>query len=97
MKIESAQIVADTVFSIMNNSMQSNFNADMSRLEKEKQAKLSNSKLTEKQKAKIEADYAKKQAKLKEEQFRKEKAASIIQAIINTAIAVTKASPMYLR
>ena len=91
--IEATQTTADAIFTIISNSDQAAFDHKMSLLEREKQAKLNNSKLTEKQRAKIEADYAKKQAKLKEEQFRKEKAASIIQAIINTAIAVTKASP----
>lgn len=90
--IEAAQTTSDTIFTIIANSDQAAFDHKMSLLEKEKQAKLSNSKLTEKQRAKIEADYAKKQAKMKEEQFRKEKAASIIQAIINTALAVSKAA-----
>ena len=91
--IESASIVADTAFSIIANADQKAFDHKMMLLDKEKEKKLSNANLTEKQKAKIEADYAKKTAKLKEEQFKKEKAASIIQAIINTALSVTKAAP----
>ncbi len=89
--IEATQTTSDAIFTIISNNDKAAFDYKMSLLEREKQAKLSNSKLTEKQKAKIEADYAKKQAKLKEEQFRKEKAAAIIQAIINTALSVSKA------
>ena len=91
--LESAGTVTDAAFTIIANADQKAFDHKMSLLDKEKEKKLSVANLTEKQKAKIEADYAKKTAKLKEEQFKKEKAASIIQALINTALAVTKAAP----
>jgi len=91
--IEATQTTTDAIFTIISNSDQAAFDHKVSLIEKEKELKLKNAKLTEKQREKIEADAAKKIAKLKEEQFRKEKAAAIIQAIINTALAVTKASP----
>ena len=90
--IEAAQTSSDAIFQIISQRDQAAFDNKMNLLEKEKEAKLKNAKLTEKQRERIEADYAKKQAKLREEQFRKEKAASIIQAIINTALAVSKAA-----
>jgi len=91
--IEQAQVTSDATFQIISDSATAEFDLKMSLLEKEKEAKLSNTNLTEAQKNKIEADYAKKAAKLKTEQFKKQKAADIIQAIINTALAVSKALP----
>lgn len=89
--IEAAQATTDATFEIIKNSSTAEYDLKLSLLEKEKEAKLSNAKLTEAQKAKIEADYAKKSAKLKTEQFKKDKAAAIIQSIINTALAVVSA------
>jgi len=91
--IEQAQVVSDTTFQIMADSANAEFDLKMSLLEKEKDAKLDNAKLTEAQKKKIEDDYNKKAAKLKTDQFKKQKSADIIQAIINTALAVTKSLP----
>lgn len=91
--LEQAQVTSDAIFAIVANSSMAEFDLKMSLLQKEKDAKLSNAKLTEAQKKKIEEEYAKKESKLKTEQFKKDKAAAIIQAIINTALAVTKASP----
>ena len=89
--IDSAQITADASFNIIQNSMAAEYDLKMSYMEREKEAKLNNANLTEKQKAKITADYEKKAAKLKSEQFKKEKAAAVVQSIINTALAVTAA------
>ena len=89
--IEQAQVTSDATFQIIADSATAEFDLKMSLLEKEKEAKLSAANLTEKQKEKIEADYAKKAAKLKTEQFKKDKAAAIIQATINGVIAVLKA------
>jgi hypothetical protein len=89
--IESAQTTSDTIFQITADRATAEFDLQMSLLEKEKEAKLSAANLTEAQKAKIESDYAKKVSKLKTEQFKKDKAAAIIQATINGVIAVLKA------
>lgn len=88
--IEQAQVTSDTTFQIIADSANAELDLKLSNLEKEQEAKLKNAKLTEEQKAKIEADYQKKSSKLKQEQFKKQKAADIIQAIINTALSVTK-------
>ena len=87
--VEQAQTLADTTFTILSDRRQAEFDLEMAMLEKEKNAKLSNANLTEKEKAKIEADFAKKAARMKQDNFKKEKAAAIIQSLINTAIAVT--------
>lgn len=91
--LAATETVTDAAMTMIRNADQAAFDNKMMLLEKEKEAKLSNTKLTEKQRAKIEEDYRKKEAKLKEQQFRKQKAADIIQSIINTALGVTKASP----
>lgn len=89
--IEATQNISDAAFQIISNADQAAYDNKIALLEKEKEAKLSNTKLTEKQRAKIEEEYRKKEAKIKEEQFRKNKSAQIIQSIINTALAVTNA------
>jgi hypothetical protein len=88
--LEMTQTAADAALTIITNADQAAYDNKMNLLEKEKEAKLKNAKLTEKQREKIEADYSKKVSKLKEEQFKKQKAADIIQAIINTALAVSR-------
>lgn len=89
--ISEAQTVADATFQIMANASGAELEMKLSNLDKEKEARLANSKLTEEQKAKITADYEKKSRKLRTDDAKKQKAAAIIQAIINTALAVTAA------
>jgi len=91
MAISAASQTSDEIFNIISQKDQEAFDKKMNLLEKEKEAKLKNANLTEKQKAKIEADYEKKAAKVKEEAFKKKKAADFIQSLINTALAVTNA------
>jgi len=91
--IDAAQQTTDATFSIIANAANAEFDLKMSNLEKEKDEKLKNTKLTEAAKAKIEEDYKKKSDKLKTEAAKKQKSADIIQAIINTALAVSKALP----
>lgn len=91
MKIEAAQITADSIFNIIRGRDQAALEGKLSDLDKEKDAKLKNSKLTEAQKAKIEADYDAKSRKLKNEAAKKEKTANIIEAIIQGALSVLRA------
>ena len=78
----SAQIV-----NAQNNATQS----QLSDLEKEKNVKLSNAKLTAKERARIEAEFIRKEQELKRKQFEDNKTGSIVQAIINTALGITQA------
>ena len=91
MAIDAAQQTSDAAFAIIANSANAEFDLKMGLLEKEKDEKLKNTKLTEAQKAKIEEEYRKKEAKLKTDAAKKEKAAAIIQAIISGVLAVLKA------
>lgn len=88
--IEATQSTSDAAFDIIRNNDQAILDGKLADLEKEKNAKLANTHLSEKQKAKIEEEYAKKTAKAKTDAAKKEKAAAIIQAIINTALAIGK-------
>jgi len=91
--LNSIQVASDAAFDIYAASQDARFNREMSLLNKQMEAELSNKNLTEEQKDKIRAKYAAKEAKLKQEQFKRQKIADIIQAIINTAMAVVKALP----
>lgn len=91
--IEQAETASNAVFDIWRNSSNARFDHEMSLLDAQMEKELSNKKLTEEQKDKIREKYAAKERKLKQEQFRKQKTADIIQSIINTALAVVKALP----
>jgi len=62
----------------------------MSLLDKERERELSNKNLTEDQKNAINERYAKKEAALKNDAFKKEQNASAVQALINGALGITK-------
>jgi TP901 family phage tail tape measure protein len=62
----------------------------LAELEDQKQRTLANTSLTEQQKEVIENQYRQREAQIKRRQFQREKAASIIESLINTAVAVTK-------
>ena len=89
--IEATQQISNAAFSIAKQNIDDQANAQLSALQKQKDTELSNKNLTEAQRAKIEEKYRKQEAKIKAEAYRKQKAADILQAIINTALAVTKA------
>lgn len=89
--IAQAQTTSNALFDIVRNRQQAEFDHKMNLLQKEKELELSNKNLTEEQKADIEKKYLDKERKLKTEAYKKEKAASIIQAVINTALAIMNA------
>jgi hypothetical protein len=92
---QAALSIADStqnaIFDIVKNKQQAQFDHKMSLLEKQRDAELSNEKLTEEQRDKIREKYRKKEAALKLEQWKKQKAADIIQGIIKGALAVITA------
>lgn len=89
--ISIAESTQSAIFNIVRDRQQAAFDHKMALLEKAKEKELSNKHLTEDQKNAIEAKYAKKEKALKTEAFKKQKAASIIQGIMNTALAVINA------
>ncbi|WP_413668917.1 hypothetical protein ACEN9X_02570 [Mucilaginibacter sp. Mucisp86] len=90
--LQSAQQVADKAFSIIQNNIKTESDARIRGLEKDKAAELSNKNLTNTQKKGIEDKYQKKEAAEKVKAFKAEQKASILQAVINGALAVTKAT-----
>ena len=91
--IQSAQAVSDAVFSIAANNRQRETDLKLSALDKEREQELSRKGLTEKQKEAINKKYAEKEKEIKLQAWKADKSASITQAIINGALAVTKALP----
>lgn len=92
----SLQIASETInaiFSIQSERRQAETDEELARLDEEREKELANKDLTENQRAAIEAKFRKKEAKIKEDAFKKEKGAKIIEAIIATALAIIKAAP----
>lgn len=88
--IELASQAASTMMDIANTQRQAAFDNQMSQLQKEKEAELSNKKLTEAQKEAINKKYADKEKALKRKKFEDDKKAKIAEAVINAALGVTK-------
>ena len=89
-ELQTAQQVSNSAFSILQNSIKSQSTAKIKQLETQKDAELKNSSLTSSQKQAIEEKYKKKEADEKTKAFKAEQRASILQAVINGALAITK-------
>jgi len=90
-EIEGAQILSNTIFEITNRDINARYEAEISAIEKRTTTLLDNENLTAAQRKKIEDKAQRDIAKIKTEQFKRQKAADIIQATINTALAVSRA------
>jgi hypothetical protein len=88
--IDQARVVTDTIFTIGQQNRQAEFDAEIEQLNRLRENELANKNLTEAQRAQIEKRYAQEEAKLKRQAWEQQKAADLAQAIINTALAVTK-------
>jgi len=91
-EIQTAQQVSTAAFGIVQNGIKQQADAKIAALEKQKNAELANSNLTSSQKAIIEAKYKKQEDKVKAKAFKEEQEASLAQAVINGALAITKAT-----
>ena len=91
-ELKTTQEVSNAAFSILQNSIKSQSEAKIKQLETQKTSELNNSSLTSSQKKVIEEKYAKKEAEEKTKAFKAEQKASILQAVINGALAITKAT-----
>jgi len=89
-ELQEAKKVADAAFSIIKNSITAASEAKISGLEKDKTSELSNRSLTSAQKLAIEQKFKQQEGKIKTKAFKQEQEASILQAVINGALAVTK-------
>jgi hypothetical protein len=88
--LQTAQQVSDKAFSIISNNIKSQSDTKIKGLEKDKTAELSNKNLTSTQRQAIEAKYQKQENAEKVKAFKAEQKASILQAVINGALAITK-------
>jgi myosin heavy subunit len=88
--IDAARVLTDTLFTIGQQNRQATFDAEIEQLNRLRENELANKNLTEAQRAQIEKRYAQEEAKLKRQAWEQQKAADLAQAIINTALAVTK-------
>lgn len=91
--LDIAQSTADALFTITANNRQAELDAVLSNLDKQREKELANKNLTENQKKAINDKYDKQVKAEKLKAWKADKQASIIQSIINTALAVTKALP----
>jgi hypothetical protein len=91
--LEAAQSVADAVFQIAANNRQRETDIKLNALDKEREKELSQMNLSEKQKAAINKKFDAQEKAIKLKAWEDEKKAAIGQALINGAIAVTKALP----
>jgi hypothetical protein len=89
--IDQARVVTDTIFTIGQQNRQATFDAEIEQLNRLRENELANKNLTEAQRAQIEKRYAQEEAKLKRQAWEQQKAADLAQAIINTALAVSRA------
>jgi hypothetical protein len=90
--LNTAQQVADKAFSIIGNNIKASSDAKIKGLEKDKAGELSNKNLTETQRKAIEDKYKKKEDQEKLKAFKAEQRMSVLQAVVNGALAVTKAT-----
>jgi hypothetical protein len=88
---QSAGKLATEALSALNNSIKQQSAAKIAGLEKDKTAELSNNSLTSAQRLAITQKYQQQEGQVKVKAFKEEQEASIAQALINGAIAITKA------
>jgi hypothetical protein len=89
--ISSAQTLSDTIFTINQQNRDAETASILESLSERKDAELANKNLTDAQRLQIEERYAQQEAQIKQRAWEAQKQADLAQAIINTALAVTKA------
>jgi len=89
--IEQATVLSNTIFTINQQNRQAETNDILDSLAMRKDAELSNKELTDAQRLQIEERYQQQEAQIKQRAWEAQKQADLAQAIINTALAVTKA------
>ncbi|HEY4326171.1 MAG TPA: hypothetical protein VGN20_19445 [Mucilaginibacter sp.] len=87
---QSANKIAASTLSILTGSIKRQSDTKVAALEKDKTAELNNSSLTSSQKLAIEQKFKQQEGQIKAKAFKGEQEASIAQAVINGALAVTK-------
>lgn len=91
--IQAAEDLSGALFQIGANNRQAELDAALSNIEKQREKELSNKNLSEAQKKAINDKFDKQARAEKLKAWKADKNASLLQAGINTALAVTKALP----
>jgi len=89
--IDQAKVVSDTIFTINQNRRNAETEQLLTSLNEQREAELSNKNLTDAQRLQIEKRYQEQERRIKQQAFEADRAAAIAQAIINGALAVSKA------
>ncbi len=89
--IDQARVVSDTIFTINQNRRNAETQNLLTSLNEQREAELSNKDLTDAQRLQIEKRYQEQERRIKQQAFEADRAAAIAQAIINGALAVSKA------
>jgi len=87
--IDQAQVISDTIFTINQQNRDAETASILESLSMRKDAELSNKELTDAQRLQIEERYAQQEAEIKTRAWEAQKQASIAQAIMNGALAIT--------
>jgi hypothetical protein len=88
---QSAGKIASDALNVLTGSIKQQSDAKVAALEKDKAAELSNNSLTSAQKLAIAQKYKKQEDAIKAKAFKQQQEISIMQALINGALAITKA------
>jgi len=89
--LSTIQSASDAGFQIWRNAADAKLEYELYALDSAMERELGNKNLTEEQKNKIREKYAQKERKIKQESFKKQRIADIIQSVINTALGVVNA------
>lgn len=93
LQLDYAQLISDSVFSIMSNSARARSDEALAQIETQRERELSSKNLTEAQKQKINDKYDAQARVEKLRAWKAEQRAALGQALINGALAVIKALP----
>lgn len=88
--MQVARDLSDAIFTIGQDRRRAELDAKLSSLERQREVELSNENLTQEQRSRINDKYEKLMRAEKKKAFQADKRASITQAIVNGALAVTK-------
>jgi len=88
--LDTAQKASDGVFTIMGNNRSAETDRKIKALDREREAELSKTNLTEEQKTKINERFDAKVREAKEKAWKADQAAALAQVVVNGAIAVSK-------
>lgn len=88
--IDGANAIADAIFTIQKNNLERSQTLETSALQTEKEKALSNKRLTESEKERINKEFAAKELALKKKQFEENKRQATAQAILKGALAIVE-------